>query len=471
MKEENVSYGDNKKSKKKILIILAVLIVIIGAGLTGTGIFLLSKPRAVFQESYNYLTRGFKSLGLTNMESLDILDKDKIKVENKMNINLNQSLGLGITNLDLNMQVMNDKTNKISKFYLDSKLENQRLLEFVSYLKENKVYLTISDIFDKYYYSDVESSVDEALTIQDIELLSDIVKDSFKKVITDDKFEKEKTTTSVDGIEENVTRLTLKVDDKLTSDLVLEILSEIRNSDDALEIIANISYSSKDELIKSLDEFLSKKPEVTGETLFTYNIYYKNINDIKKLEILSGTTIVTYSANNGNYRFKVIDDDMEVEELSLLIEKQDDSYNVTLNSPKFKITGKLLKNKNNYNLTLDMLDNKNTNLGTIVIDYLYTSNVQDKLVITYQKDGVNYVKVTIDSNITFDETISVPDMSSAKSIDAMTEEEVNIIMTNLQNHQIIGPIISMFMQSNDDTLIGDSSNDVYSDDTTFDIYQ
>lgn len=472
MKEENLIYDNNKKSKKSVLLILAIVIVVIGIGLAGTGVFLLSKPKAVFQESYNYLTKGFKSLGLSDTSTLDILDKDKIKVENKINVNLDQSLGLGITNLDLNMHVMNDRTTNTSKVYLDSKLENQKLLEFVSYLKEDKLYLTVTDIFDKYYYTDIDTnSLTEELTIEDMELLVGIVKNSLKKVITDEKFEKEKTTTSVDGIEESVTKLTLRVDDKLLSDIVVEVVYGIKADEKALEILANLSSVTKEELIKSLDEVVTEVKETTGETLLTYNIYYKNINDIKKLEILSGTTIVTYSANNSNYRLKVIDDDAEVEELSLLVVEQDNNYNITLNTLSSSITGKLLKNEKNYNLTLNIADNRNNNLGTLVVDYIYTSNVQDKLVVTYQKDGINYVKVTVDSKITFDEGISVPDMSNAKSIDAMTEEEVNTIMTNLQNHQVIGPIISMFMQSNDDTLIGDSSNDVYSDDTTFDIYQ
>ena len=472
MKEENLIYDNNKKSKKSVLLILAIVIVVIGIGLAGTGVFLLSKPKAVFQESYNYLTKGFKSLGLSDNSTLDILDKDKIKVENKINVNLDQSLGLGITNLDLNMHVMNDRTTNISKVYLDSKLENQKLLELVSYLKEDKLYLTVTDIFDKYYYTDIDtSSLAEELTIEDMELLVDIVKNSLKKVITDEKFEKEKTTTSVDGIEESVTKLTLRVDDKLLSDIIVEVVYGIKADEKALEILTNLSSVTKEELIKSLDEIVTEVKETTGETLLTYNIYYKNINDIKKLEILSGTTIVTYSANNDNYRLKVIDDDAEVEELSLLVVEQDNNYNITLNTLSSSITGKLLKNEKNYNLTLNIADNRNNNLGTLVVDYIYTSNVQDKLVVTYQKDGINYVKVTVDSKITFDEGISVPDMSNAKSIDAMTEEEVNTIMTNLQNHQVIGPIISMFMQSNDDTLIGDSSNDVYSDDTTFDIYQ
>ena len=472
MKEENLIYDNNKKSKKSVLLILAIVIVVIGIGLAGTGVFLLSKPKAVFQESYNYLTKGFKSLGLSDSKTLDILDKDKIKVENKINVNLDQSLGLGITNLDLNMHVMNDRTTNTSKVYLDSKLENQKLLEFVSYLKEDKLYLTVTDIFDKYYYTDIDtSSLAEELTIEDMELLVGIVKNSLKKVITDEKFEKEKTTTSVDGIEESVTKLTLRVDDKLLSDIIVEVVYGIKADEKALEILTNLSSVTKEELIKSLDEIVTEVKETTGETLLTYNIYYKNINDIKKLEILSGTTIVTYSANNDNYRLKVIDDDAEVEELSLLVVEQDNNYNITLNTLSSSITGKLLKNEKNYNLTLNIADNRNNNLGTLVIDYLYTSNVHDKLVVTYQKDGINYVKVTVDSKITFDEGISVPDMSNAKSIDAMTEEEVNTIMTNLQNHQVIGPIISMFMQSNDDTLIGDSSNDVYSDDTTFDIYQ
>lgn len=472
MKEENLIYDNNKKSKKSVLLILAIVIVVIGLGLAGTGVFLLSKPKAVFQESYNYLTKGIKSLGLSDNSTLDILDKDKIKVENKINVNLDQSLGLGITNLDLNMHVMNDRTTNTSKVYLDSKLENQKLLEFVSYLKEDKLYLTVTDIFDKYYYTDIDTnSLAEELTIEDMELLVGIVKNSLKKVITDEKFEKEKTTTSVDGIEESVTKLTLRVDDKLLSDIIVEVVYGIKADEKALEILANLSSVTKEELIKSLDEVVTEVKETTGETLLTYNIYYKNINDIKKLEILSGTTIVTYSANNDNYRLKVIDDDAEVEELSLLVVEQDNNYNITLNTLSSSITGKLLKNEKNYNLTLNIADNRNNNLGTLVVDYIYTSNVQDKLVVTYQKDGINYVKVTVDSKITFDEGISVPDMSNAKSIDAMTEEEVNTIMTNLQNHQVIGPIISMFMQSNDDTLIGDSSNDVYSDDTTFDIYQ
>lgn len=471
MKEENVVYDKTNKSKKGIVLITALIIVVVGLGLAGVGVFLLSKPKAVFQESYNYLTKSFKSLGLTTNDNLDILDKDKVKVENKINVNLNQSLGLGITNLDLNMQVMSDKVNNTSKIYLDSKLENQDLLEFVSYLKDNKMYLTITDIFDKYYYTDIDtSSTTEYLTTNDIELLIDIVKNSLKKVITDEKFEKEKTVTSVDGLEENVTKLTLKVDDKLLSDVVVEVINRLKADDKALEVLVKVLEVTKEELIKTLDDILTEVKETTGETLFTYNIYYKNINDIKKLEILSGTTILTYSANNGNYRFKVIDDDKKVEEISLLIEEKDKNYNITLNIFDFNATGKLKRNKNNYNLILDMVDNKDNKLGTLVIDYLYTSDVQDKLVINYRNNDTDMIKLTVDSKIIFNENVVFPDMSGAKSIDNMTEEEINIIMTNLQNHKIIGPFISMLMQLGNNGLLGNESQDLYSDSTTLDIY-
>ena len=53
MKEENLIYDNNKISKKSVILILAIVIVVIGIGLAGTGVFLLSKPKAVFQESYN----------------------------------------------------------------------------------------------------------------------------------------------------------------------------------------------------------------------------------------------------------------------------------------------------------------------------------------------------------------------------------------------------------------------------------
>ena len=58
MKKENVIYNNAKKSKKSVLLILAIIIVVVGLGLAGTGVFLLSKPKAVFQESYNFITNA-----------------------------------------------------------------------------------------------------------------------------------------------------------------------------------------------------------------------------------------------------------------------------------------------------------------------------------------------------------------------------------------------------------------------------
>lgn len=466
MENENVVYENNKKSKKGVFLVFAIVIVLIGIVLTGVGVMLLSKPKAIFQESYNYLTKGFKGLELSDYKSVDVEKKDKVKVSSNINVNLNENLGLGITNVDLNLQLLEDKVNKTSKFYLDSKLENQKLLEFISYLKDNKMYLTIPDIFDKYYYTDVEySSIYDNMNEEDIELLVDIVEDSFKKVITDEKFEKEKAKTSIDGIEESVTKLTLKVDDKLLSELVTEIINNIKNNKDAVDFLVEISESNKEEFLKFLDDALEELKDTTGETLFTYNIYYKGINDIRKLEILGGTSVLSYTANNNSYRLKYVEDD--VEQLTILVSKKESKYDISVNTSSFKINGDLVKNKNGYSMTLNMVDGGSNDLGTLKLEYIFTSNVQDKLVIAYQKDKVDMIKVTIDSKIAFNESIKLPDLSNSKSIDSITDEEINKIMTNFQNHQIIGPIISMFLPENGLT----NGNSTSTSDPYFDIYQ
>lgn len=462
MKEENIIYDNNKKSKKIVLSIIAVLAVVVGLGLAGTGIFLLSKPKAVFQESFNYMTKVVKNLDLTDYQRVDISTKDKIKVSNNININLNQSLGLGINNIDLKMDVLNDKTSDTTKFYLDSKLDNRKLLELTSYLKDDKVYLMITDIFDKYYYIDADEysyTVDE-ITKEDIDLIMDIVKKSFKKVITDDKFEKEKTKTSVEGIEEDVTKLTLKVDDKLVSDLIIETVHGIKASEDALEILSEVSSSSREEIISSLDSIVNSMTETTGETILTYNIYYKNINNIRKLEVLSGTTVMTYTGNGNSYRFKVVDNNVEV--MLVLITENGDNYAIAANVGSFKISGNIVKNKNGYKLTLNLPAIGGSSLGTIIVDYVYTSNVQEGLTISYANNGVDLIKVTTDSKITFDEQIALPNLIGAKSMDNMTEAEQDAIMNKLQNHPVIGPFVSMYLPQEDDFTNDDySENDEY----------
>lgn len=273
------------------------------------------------------------------------------------------------------------------------------------YLKDSKAYIMLKDVFDKYYYLDMESdSTDYVDAFKEL-------KKSILKVVneyfTDDKFTLTK--------DNNNDKISISLTGKDGATLVLKFYEEIKNNDKILGLFTDDDTSLdevKARLKEDIDNLKEEMDSYSDEVVISYDIYL-NKNKLVKQEltfeditltitgeesgditlISAGTTIIsgTYSKDNLNLK---ISTDMDNAELS--IERQ--------NIKEDKISG-------DYKTTIKLIS------------------------------GGSVINILINTNIKYDKNANIPsvDLSGTKSFDEINDSELEKIYSKL--YPILEPIM------------------------------
>lgn len=273
------------------------------------------------------------------------------------------------------------------------------------YLKDSKAYIMLKDVFDKYYYLDMESdSTDYVDAFKEL-------KKSILKVVneyfTDDKFTLTK--------DNNNDKISISLTGKDGATLVLKFYEEIKNNDKILGLLTDDDTSLdevKTGLKEDIDNLKEEMDSYSDEVVISYDIYL-NKNKLVKQEITleditltitgeesgditlisGGTTIVSGSYNKDNLNLKINTDMINAE---LSIERQ--------NIKEDKISG-------DYNTTVKLTS------------------------------GGSVINILINTNIKYDKNANIPsvDLSTAKSFDEITDNELEDIYSKL--YPILEPIM------------------------------
>ena len=358
------------KKKNNVLIIVIIVLLAIGVGVLG---FIYGKksitPKAKFVKVMsNYLEKN-------NIEDLEEL------FDGGYSVNTTNDFKISADNEEVISGKLNiNNIHKDNEQYTEISLgDGSDSLKGNVYLKDNKAYVKLNDVFDKYYYMNMESdSTDYVDAFK--ELKKSIVK-VVNEYFTDDKF-----TLTKDSNNDKI--LGLFTDDDTSLD---EVKAELKEDIDNLKEEID-SYS--DEVVISYDIYLNKnklvKQEITIEDM-VLTITGEDSGDITLIN--AGTTIIsgTYSKDNLNLK---ISTDMINAELS--IERQ--------NIKEDKISG-------DYKTTIKLTS------------------------------GGSTIDVTINTNVKYDKSASIPniDSSTAKSFDEITDNELEEIYSKL--YPILEPIM------------------------------
>lgn len=273
------------------------------------------------------------------------------------------------------------------------------------YLKDSKAYIMLKDVFDKYYYLDMESdSTDYVDAFKEL-------KKSILKVVneyfTDDKFTLTK--------DNNNDKISISLTGKDGATLVLKFYEEIKNNDKILGLFTDEDTSLdevKSGLKEDIDNLKEEMDSYSDEVVISYDIYL-NKNKLVKQEITleditltitgeesgditlisGGTTVVSGSYNKDNLNLKINTDMINAE---LSIERQ--------NIKEDKISG-------DYKTTIKLIS-----------------------------DG-SVINILINTNIKYDKNANIPsvDLSGTKSFDEINDSELEDIYSKL--YPILEPII------------------------------
>ncbi len=384
------------KKKNNVLIIGIVVLLAICGGVLG---YIYGKksitPKAKFVKVMsNYLEKN-------NLEDIEELFKGNFTVNTTNTFKVNvDSEELVSGKLSIN-SIYKDEEQYTEVSFGDG----SNSLTGNIYLKDSKAYIMLKDVFDKYYYLDMESdSTDYVDAFK--ELKKSIVK-VVNEYFTDDKFTLTK--------DSNNDKISISLTGKDGATLVLKFYEEIKNNDKILEILTD-DDTSLDEvkagLKEDIDNLKEEMDSYSDEVVISYDIYL-NKNKLVKQEITleditltitgeesgditlisGGTTVVSGSYNKDNLNLKINTDMINAE---LSIERQ--------NIKEDKISG-------DYKTTIKLTS------------------------------GGSTIDVTINTNVKYDKSASIPniDLSTAKSFDEITDNELEEIYSKL--YPILEPIM------------------------------
>lgn len=384
------------KKKNNVLIIGIVVLLAICGGVLG---YLYGKksitPKTKFVKVMsNYLEKN-------NIEDLEELFKGNFTVNTTNDFKVNvDSEELVSGKLNIN------NIHKDDEQYTEISLgDGSDSLKGNVYLKDNKAYVKLNDVFDKYYYMNMESdSTDYVDAFK--ELKKSIVK-VIKEYFTDDKFTLTK--------DSNNDKISISLTGKDGATLVLKFYEEIKNNDKILGLFTDDDTSLdevKAELKEDIDNLKEEIDSYSDEVVISYDIYL-NKNKLVKQEITIEDMVLTIIG--------------------------EDSGDITLISAGTTIVSGAY-NKDNLNLKI------NTDMINAELSINRQNITEDKISGDYKTtikltSGGSTIDVTINTNVKYDKSASIPniDLSTAKSFDEITDNELEEIYSKL--YPILEPIM------------------------------
>lgn len=414
----------NTKSNKGLIIGIIVLIVLIIGGVVGFIVFKeLNTPKTRFLKTMN------KYLESNNIDSNVIDIYELFKDGATLNVDGNLSVKSNDEELlsgKININFVDNPSS--SNRYINIKFDDNKdsIINFESYLNDNKVYFTMKDIFDKYYFTGLEYI---KIYDENVKKLKDNVSKSLDSYFTNDKFVLSK--------EEGYSKISVSLSDKDLNDLLILILENLKN-DDALSLFVNEDMSLED-IRKELDDEINSIKEnleyQSDEKIYTYNVYSKGSTLVKQEIIVDDIKLVIEGETSGN--------------ITLL---SDDTVILTGSYDKNKLNLNFSDNDINFDFSLTF--NNNITKDNAAANYnlvIKTKSEEDELV----------VNADLELGITKDNTIPKVDISNATDISDITNEEIQNIYTKLGEVPMLSLYFSMFSGLKD-------SDYSYDDDYSYD---
>ena len=391
----------------KLIVVIILFLLMIGLGVGGYVFYKFNNsPKVLFVKTLSKYT-------LLKNDSNDLINfLSKLKDGYTFSINNNVKIKSDkeeIMNALVNIKLTNNFEKKLANLNINFDDNNGSVINFNSLMEENRTYLKLNDIFDKYYYLDEDnSSLFEDSEIVDDSKLIEVVSNSFSSYFTDDKFSKE-------NVDDNV-KITVGLNDKDFYDLINLIVNDLKNSK-VLEVYASKEFPIED-IYKGLDDFLSElKNELNLESkdiTYSYSIYEKNN--------------------------KLIKQELSIRDILVAIEGDTKGNIYVYNEGKIILTGNY--NKNYFKLSYEE-DGVNLNLS---IDYKNNNSASEfdsnyNIVLRINELTISdYVKLNINDN----KEILEIDKENSKKIDDITAEEEEQIYNKLFEIPLISSYMNMY---------------------------
>lgn len=441
-----------EEPKKKNNLPLIILVLLVVAGLAfGIYYFLNNNKKdlspkeqyaKILNDTYasasKYLTNDVeydftKPFALTLEGSVDS-DIDEIKAFSGYKIKADMGLDMNAKKANLQLS-MKDKSNK-------------EILSAQAGADDKNLYIVSNKLFDKTIKmsnttSEFWTSLEDPTKLlkvempenlpegKDIDHFIKLIKDTIINNISDDSIKTSEEKITIDGKEENVTKLSYVLDKEETKKQFSAIAKAIKNDETSMKLLETLLEQSKAEVEQMLDEALEN---IEVETTVTFDLYVKN-NELVELNFgVSKDDYLRYTVNSKKSTIVFVEEGKKQFEININEENKKQTI-VTINVPEEMNATLTVREYNENKVDMDysvtMVTENQTVSGTLNV----TSD-KNKLSGTFSintKVEGKDLKANLSIEVTPNATVTLPNTANAVEYTALTQDDMTKIMTNLQN--------------------------------------
>ncbi len=433
------------KKEKKTWPIVLIVVVLLVTGLLCGYYFVIMSPKNIMTKTidsmYTKVDEAYKSIkdSQSKNNSKGVVDGNITFTSKELNANLSADYYMGYD--------ISNEEKPIVYFEANAKYNDKGSVNAAFYVENNMVYLLVKDIYSKAIGFDLKTlgniaggnnntncngvngtncASSDALAgpnvalddidfnVDDVKYLTDLIKDSIKNSINYDKVSKTIKTDSGLYFE-----TVYNFDSEEQDNIVKGMKNAIKNDDKALEILAKMYGSTKDEIKNSLNDNDDSLSSIKSNSTASADVNLKVIlhtgvidNKLTYFEMSNDNAILTAVVNG--------------EETTIELKENKDSKPVM--SVKFdnnSLSGELNSDDGEYNkITFSV---KTTNKDK-------NSEVTSSFAIYSSKDSSNPAfNITVTANDKPGEKMKLFDKTNVVMYDKLTENDINTMAYNLIN--------------------------------------
>lgn len=336
-------YGNDFKVKKST-IFFVVLIIISILSLIGGVLYFISKPKNTLMLSLYKYSSKLKNNYLKNYNSLsgnynidyelkDLSGKYKDIIDDYNDFTLSGTYGIDIK-------------RKVANLEFGSSYKDKEFINGNIFNNDNEFYLYFEKVFDKYIKYDSKNKINlyDKFDNKDYTNIVNALKDTFISSL------KEEYVVKYDDVinGKNVNKVNIKIDKNNYKEIVIEFLNSLKNNEQFINSINDISNKDIKEVIDKIIIDLNNKE---FKNVFDIDFYISKFSyNLIKLEVkMNNKIIIDINEDNININNKI---------LKILLNKEDNKYKIDITSKDINLKFNLeLTNK--YNTTVKNKDVSN----------------------------------------------------------------------------------------------------------------
>ncbi len=436
------SLGSHKKSKKVPIIIgIVAVVALIVVGLVFY--FLRSNSKYMFAKSLDQWMDSFEKIvePSTDLDS-NIPDDFTMKGTGSIKVNspylslLKESEEYGdivgmiekLNDVTFYGETKIKKSEKKGSINFSAVLKDETLFDFTYVNQNSKQYLLLKGVFEKYLELEEETDMfanqsDREKMLEDMEYVWGFMKKSFQKNIKSSYFTETGEKIEVDGKEVSTTKMTLNLDGKNGTELLSNIVSDLKSDKRANGFLVSMYPEFKDFKVESS----------TDKDGLYYSVYVtKGVKKIVKSSIYDDEIAINHVTGKNDV-FEVVENGKVIAKATLKEEK--DGFSIDIENPSDKsmiirITGTKQGDKVVYALNVKASEEieliGSMDLSVTTKDDVRNEQVGMSLSMKYQGNEIGTIDVNFGGDIVKGATIE--EIKDSVPMSSLSEEDQNKIL-------------------------------------------